>query len=75
MYKMVREIRIDYDPSVDSDSIKHDAWEKVTNKYHAMCIGSDRRGYEGKLTLLFSEDLDLVKLEGELEPIQILSFV
>ena len=72
---MVREIRIDYDPFVDPDSTKHDAWEKVINKYHAICIGSDRRGYEGKLTLLFSKDLDLIRLEKELEPIQILSFI
>ncbi len=71
---MVREVIIDYDPSVDMDSTKHDAWETVVNKHHALSIGSDRIGYEGKLILLFSKDLDLAKLERELEPIQISSF-
>jgi len=72
---MVREVRINYDPSIDSDCTKHDAWENVVNKYHALSIGHERKYMEKTSTLFFKKDIDLGKLERELEPIEILDFV
>ena len=72
---MVTEVRINYDPAEEINPEKHDAWEKVVNKYNAFSIGHEREKERGNSTLFFKEDLDLFRLERELEPIEILDFV
>jgi len=72
---MVREVRINYDPAEEIDSEKHEAWKNVVDKYHALSIGHEREYMRNTSTLFFKKDLDLIRLEKELEPIQILSFI
>jgi hypothetical protein len=69
---MVSEVRIGYDPAVEINSEKHDAWERVIDKYQALSIGHEEKRLEGSSTLFFREDLDLETLRKELLPIRIL---
>jgi len=65
------EVRIDYDPAEEIDSLRHDAWERIVNKYGALSIGheGERRGTS---SLFLSEDMDVEKLREDLHPIKIL---
>ncbi len=69
---MVKEIVIDYDPSYEINSEKHDALERVVDKYNILTIGSDKKSWTGKLLLLLPGGLKLEKLTDELKPIRIL---
>lgn len=66
---MVTQVLIDYNPETQIDTARHDAWEKVVNKYPILSIGSD----DGSCRLAIFEDLNLERLAKELEPIKILS--
>jgi hypothetical protein len=68
---MTKEIVIDYDPFYEIDNEKHDALEKIVDKYDILTTG--RKNWVGELLLLFPAGIDLTKLTEELKPIKILN--
>jgi len=62
-------IEINYNPEIQINNEKHEAWERVVNKYHLLSIGSNN----GSCKLIIPQDLNLERLAEELRPIEILS--
>lgn len=69
---MIREVTINYDSAEEINTEKHNAWEKIIDKYEALSIGHEREKERGTSTLFFEKDLELKILKEELNPIKIL---